>query len=575
VFKIKFFRETLVILFIVLISFGIIFGVSGYSSRLTASWHGVMHSAIIYQILNGNIPPNDPFIIDYPTNFYWLWHYLLAIICLVFKINPLVSGLFINSLSLAITLISIWLIVSAKVKKRILSFFGCFLFLYVINPFGYFSNIVIQLTNKLMLGVFPKIVTTSSAFFYPILSIFNVSLNAHGGNVLGKFLNFTGMAVGIALFAFVLALLFFTKIKNSVFRYVGVLISLLLAFFLYPQSAMAIYISIFSAIFLDVLEVLKKRSKIIIPTSSIILFTILLLSTTLSYPYLKSISSAYEISVGINNLNTILENIIAIGWTIFPTIWVHVYILYGYVRKGTHNDLVYFSICSLGLALVSIILNIPGPRHEYKFAYFYSIPTGILIFLFIHGYLNNNKNKYIKKYILVFIVFVCLLPISSNVSYYLSSSWAKENPYKYNKINIDLNCEVNDQSCRNFQKCICWIRENTPPDSYLMVELENTDQMETSMLTQRKLIVVTSEVGTALNAKHFDEVTEINESIVKKIKSGKFIENEILSIYNSGVDWPEKFYILIETENNQGIESSNLELVYENLNYNVYKLDIT
>ncbi|HVP57161.1 MAG TPA: hypothetical protein VMU02_03600, partial [bacterium] len=55
------------------------------------SFHSFMHAGIIYQILNGNIPPTDPLLAGHAVAYPWGGHLIAAGLSRVFDITPFLS----------------------------------------------------------------------------------------------------------------------------------------------------------------------------------------------------------------------------------------------------------------------------------------------------------------------------------------------------------------------------------------------------------------------------------------------------------------------------------------------------
>lgn len=48
------------------------------SNRVRTSIHGMLHSAILFEALEGGVPPSNPFFAGQPLRYYWTWHLAVA-----------------------------------------------------------------------------------------------------------------------------------------------------------------------------------------------------------------------------------------------------------------------------------------------------------------------------------------------------------------------------------------------------------------------------------------------------------------------------------------------------------------
>ncbi|NLH16108.1 MAG: hypothetical protein GX455_05985, partial [Phycisphaerae bacterium] len=69
--------------------------------------HGGIHTGIVYQILNGGLPPANPLLAGQPLRYPWGYHVCVATICRVFHIAPGWSFVLINLASLGLCMILI------------------------------------------------------------------------------------------------------------------------------------------------------------------------------------------------------------------------------------------------------------------------------------------------------------------------------------------------------------------------------------------------------------------------------------------------------------------------------------
>ena len=82
------------------------------------SYHGFMHAGIVYQVLNGNIPPLNPLLGGEPLLYPWGYHLLAAGSSSLLNLSPAYSFAFINVLSAVIVLVLAYKISQTLVSSR-------------------------------------------------------------------------------------------------------------------------------------------------------------------------------------------------------------------------------------------------------------------------------------------------------------------------------------------------------------------------------------------------------------------------------------------------------------------------
>lgn len=100
IIRLTFFKNALKLIWIIIWG---VFVLSGFYwvcpyFRIFSS-HGLMHSNIVYEILHGNIPPQNPLLGGEPLLWPWGYHYLAAMVSRLFNITPTWSFAAINVVS--------------------------------------------------------------------------------------------------------------------------------------------------------------------------------------------------------------------------------------------------------------------------------------------------------------------------------------------------------------------------------------------------------------------------------------------------------------------------------------------
>ena len=71
------------------------------------SFHGLMHASVVYRILEGGAPPDDPLLAGSPLPYPWLHHLLVAWLCRMLEVLPGTGFALLSAVALPATL---WLL---------------------------------------------------------------------------------------------------------------------------------------------------------------------------------------------------------------------------------------------------------------------------------------------------------------------------------------------------------------------------------------------------------------------------------------------------------------------------------
>ena len=96
-------------------------------------WHGFFHASIVYQIVNGSIPPNNPILAGEPLLYPWGSHLLVAGIVSLLHLSPPTVFALLNLCFLALTLIVAFKISLFVYSDRLSGLFAGFLSIFGIT----------------------------------------------------------------------------------------------------------------------------------------------------------------------------------------------------------------------------------------------------------------------------------------------------------------------------------------------------------------------------------------------------------------------------------------------------------
>ena len=82
------------------------------------SFHSFMHGGIVYQILNGNLPPPDPLVAGQPVHYPWGFHLLAAGLSGLLRVSPFISMALLNIVSLFLVMVLIYKISQLLIPSR-------------------------------------------------------------------------------------------------------------------------------------------------------------------------------------------------------------------------------------------------------------------------------------------------------------------------------------------------------------------------------------------------------------------------------------------------------------------------
>ncbi len=61
------------------------------SARVRTSIHGLLHTSLLYTVVERGVPPENPFFADKPVRYYWSWHAGTAATCAVADVTPVTA----------------------------------------------------------------------------------------------------------------------------------------------------------------------------------------------------------------------------------------------------------------------------------------------------------------------------------------------------------------------------------------------------------------------------------------------------------------------------------------------------
>lgn len=165
------------------------------SPRLQMSFHGYLHTAYVYEAIQGHLPPENPLLAGTPANDYWLFHVLLGAVSHTFRIAPPLASTLVNLVALCACLgIVAWVLNELGLAPRTGWGRGLVILfvLFGANLFG-----IVHVVGAALNG--------SAAQDPAGIATMVWSGAARSAGLFPKFLNFNGFPLGVAFFLLGLA----------------------------------------------------------------------------------------------------------------------------------------------------------------------------------------------------------------------------------------------------------------------------------------------------------------------------------------------------------------------------------
>ncbi|MHC4927818.1 MAG: hypothetical protein ACYTER_10955 [Planctomycetota bacterium] len=431
-YRIFFTRQRLPLFCIILFLLFLMLGVYllGPNNR-TYSPHGLWHSSIVYQILNGSTPPGNPFFAGQKLSYPWGYHYLSAIL------NN-ATGTSLPWIFAGINIIS--LCAAAFILFRL-------------------CRLITSNTNALGASVVTALFCTR---FFPdfLLDVFNpVLVSAETYRTIPfikRCFSVSGVPLGLAFSSLGLyAAIQFYRTPKKVRYSLLVYIACISCGFLYYQMLPGLLAGI-GCMFLISPFIVKEKKWIRYYIKNGLLFLALVTAAATIYPYLKSLNTSNLNSIVLFNPSCLLKKLMCSSVFILPLttiFWIG-------TRNSKHElqkTVIYFiSAYILANLLCYYFINLPY-GNEYKFILYSSVLFGLFAGI---GYTHAKKLP-------IRIVFACLFIYTLYFS--MNDIIIRINRHAHVKPIIQQNCHyVNPALNPDLYE---WIRTQTPKNS---VFIDNT-----------------------------------------------------------------------------------------------------
>ena len=432
-----------------------------FSVRVQLSIHGAFHLGYIYQILNGLAPPENPVLPGYAANAYWMFHALVATLSEISRTPPPLVAAFVNIGALIVSLY--WIrkilgLLGLSNRNPLVTSFYSLLILFSSNLLGSMHLVLNYILNK---GYSNIGFIENEGFRIMIL----------GGdwrlvNLMRKYLNFSGFTLGVAFFIFALYIsLLIAKGRFSSWNII--LLAAAVSGALMFHTTTGVYALVIMPISLLLTMIITERDKIVsyfnnTKFSEILVLLVLsafLLIPALFYTYEAASAMPAKTQIG----GAFAYNLLSILHSVYPLIPLSLLGIYLYYGKKRNTILLLCIISALGCAL-SLPLDLPG-HNQYKFIYLTVIAFSLLsLFALDYIYFEyRGRLSYLAKIVFIAVFVILSLNVILSGSAYLASHRFTDDSWYYEKGNIVM------KEGGRFNDSYEWIRDNTPPDTVVIL----------------------------------------------------------------------------------------------------------
>ena len=355
------------------------------------SVHGFVHTGIVYQLLNGNIPPYNPFLGGHVIYYPWGWHCVAALITKILNITPFYAFAIINIVSLFLAMVLVYKISGLLIEDEKANIFSVIISIFAITIMDRHVNSHLE-----------RLLHIKIPIDYRVIPVFD------------KFSHVNGLPIGLVFFLlFVYSIIKLFQNKNVTFSAIASLISILSCGFFYPLMLPGI---VASTVFICLASIMYHNNgcfthdlKKITLLVSVMFVAILSLT-----PYLLILISAIRTNVQFFNLEIMRVNAIkyfVITVPILVIIWIEKNFL-----KHKLNKQALVILLSVILANLSCFIFIRLPlESQYKYCILSTVTLGI-----VGGIAFSNMNRGFKKLLVFILLLLFIAPLYRKIQFKLS-----------------------------------------------------------------------------------------------------------------------------------------------------------
>ena len=465
------------------------------SPRLQMSFHGFLHSAYTYQIVNGAVPPENPLLPGHPANDYWLFHVLIAGLVHSLRVAPPLVAVLLNLTAL---IVSAFLI--AGILRRLRLWPSSPLIQGMVLLFVLFALNLIGVLNAWGSGAGVE----QATFREPSLAQMVHIGGARSAGLFGKFLNFNGFPVGVAFFLLALSSALRLTKRVEAWPLVG-FVSGLLGALAFHVTTGAFALAVLPAALVISMLILRRpleRSSLSRRRMAVIAGLSLAAAITLGH-YLLVTAKALKDSTEIDLLNG--RNLLRLLLLTAPLI---PFFMLGIVHavRTRRSDLLLLSLATVGGAILACCLIVPG-GNQYKFDYLSTFPMALVA---LAGWkLLRDSRRTGLTYTAIGIAICAVLLTLGNQVYtslsYVNSPFASEDTIAYAGPNV-----VGGRAATRAEAWV-WLRKNSPTDAIVVLPIVGKDDASFLAISQRLPYAIRGAVYTSGYQEFEDRATRVKK----------------------------------------------------------------
>jgi len=396
--------------------------------------HGLWHTAIVYRIADGEIPPMHPFLGGEPIRYCWGNHLIASLPLKVFAVAPSYTFALINIVSLALAMILVAKIARTLINNPKISIYSVICALF---GFSFIHPFLLQ-------------------WHHPVGSSFGpIRLEFRGIPATVKFCNTNCLPPGLVFFLlFLWAMIRIYQARTTKWMPVYLALSILGCGFFYSPFLPGLIASTV-CVCLARIYLARESDRTLFIKRSLLALAVLLGSVALLSPYLISLHSGLSGIVRVLNRAALLKNTIAYILVSAPVL-ILLSINPGFIKNHlVHGPLI--TIIAVAGATLGCYLMVHSPRNnQYIFLILTTVTLGI-----IGGAAWYAFQEKFGRWAIFILLLISLIP------FYL---WLQRKAGRYRDISLRYR-EQGGYLCSNDreEEELCrWIREYLPEDAMII-----------------------------------------------------------------------------------------------------------
>ena len=586
---------------LVVFAWAFVFSVGGASSRVMQSYHGLHHSAYVYQIANGLTPPTNPSSLEMPANFYWLWHAALASCMATFDATPFEMSLVSNAIGLSGFLCAMWWLLGAVIKRPGLRLAACGLPFFILNPLGLIQfdlrlasvwiPEILNGSSAVETGLFDHLVTIARhhsslqmtdnglASLFPRVGLFeSVQLSDRSGHLINKFLNFNSFPLALALFASAHGLL--RGAGNPVARGVGLGFVTGCMALVSPLPVAAFGMTVFAMLLVSGAKLAgPEGGEPRLPSSVLWPAAGSAIGVVCALPFILPVASAYQGSFVVLGPGTgLFRHAAALGWALVPSIIVMLLGFWLRRELSAHARVDALSVLFYALAALCLVTPSEDPN-EYKFVLLCALPASLLAvevgrLLWARYGEGRARAVALRRTFTAALIVMSLMPVSIIALLYIASPWASEEPFRFEGDVTSLGNQSDPRS-QELDAAYTWLRSSTPTRAAVLVEPVTKDLDRVPVVAQRRVVAQLASPFTHAITHHAALVDAV-QRVVRATSRCRLAEADLAPLRAIGLAWDAAPYVLIERSEGASAcrprTTSILDLEFVNTSVAVYRL---